>query len=155
MIGSTIRIRGIRRFIVFAVAGFLAGYFIASEWNPLPLGSRTRLIPAPYRLPKIPGGTALRLAMVHDVLHERYLRHGSAWYTQRNADARKIMAEQTPHSGSAPSLRYLDALDDLAVGLERTGQSAEAISVLQKNFFSFPRSARHSAGLRCRQHAQL
>ncbi len=90
------------------------------------------LIPAPYRLAKIPGGTALRLAMVHDVLHERYFRHGAAWYAQRNADARKIIADQKRPPAQAPSVHYLDAFDDLAVGLERTGNHAEAIAVLQE-----------------------
>ena len=114
--------------------GFIVGLIITSQWNPLPLGpcfagwSRHR----PIELPKIPGGTPLRLAMVHDVLHERYLLHGTAWYTQRNVDARKIIAANAPIPGSTASVEYLDALDDLAVGLQQTGQLTEAISILQK-----------------------
>jgi hypothetical protein len=132
MENSGIRIRGIYRVIVFGALGLFAGYFIALQWNPLPLRSRTQIVPAPYILPKIPGGTALRLAMVHDVLHERYLRHGSAWYTQRNTEARKIVAQEAPARDSAPSPQYLDALDDLAVGLEQTGQTNEAIRILKQ-----------------------
>jgi hypothetical protein len=118
--------------ILFAILGLFLGWVVASQWNPLPLGPRTYIVPLPYRLSKIPGGTSLRLAMVHDVLHERYLRHGTAWYAQRNAEARKIIAQESTTTGGAPALRYLDALDDLAVGLERTGDSAEALSVLRR-----------------------
>ena len=82
--------------IAFGAVGLFIGVLIAGRLNALPLGPRTQIIPAAYRLPKIPGGTPLRLAMVHDILHERYLRHGSAWYAQRNLDARKIIASEQP-----------------------------------------------------------
>jgi tetratricopeptide (TPR) repeat protein len=130
------QLAGIPRLIAFGILGLFAGGLVADEWNPLPIGSRTHVVPAPYRLAKIPGGTALRLAMVHDVLHERYLCHGWAWYTQRNLDSRKIIAEEKPNTGFALSPRYLDALDDLAVGLERTGELAEAIAVMQKKLLA-------------------
>jgi hypothetical protein len=131
--GRSIINRKVPRPVSFLLLGIVSCW-IAGEivGNPLPLSPRSQIIPAAYRLPKIPGGTSLRLAMVHDVLHERYLRHGSAWYAQRNSDALKIIAEQTPPAGGSPSIQYLDAMDDLAVGLERTGQSDKAIAVLQK-----------------------
>ena len=105
----------------------------ASLLNPLSLGPRSRLEPAAYCVSKIPGGTSLRLAMVHDVLNERYLRHGNAWYARRNADARQIMADEPPAPSTVPSEKYLSAMDDLAVGLEQIGQYDEAIALMQKN----------------------
>jgi len=92
------RITGIGRQIVWSAIGLLGGLTLAVGWNPLPLSPRTQMVTAPYRLSKIPCGTALRMAMVHDVLHERYLRHGTAWYTQRNIDARKIIADNAPQA---------------------------------------------------------
>jgi hypothetical protein len=122
----------ISRSLGYGILGTFAGLIVASHFNPLPLGRSGDVVPEPYRLPKIPGGTALRLAMVHDILHERYLRHGDAWYTQRNTDARKILAQDEPKPGAAPSIKCLDAMDDLAVGLDRTGHDDQAIEVLRK-----------------------
>jgi len=136
MTRSSTRITGFPR--LFTV-GFLGGFFglmVAGCWNPLPLGSRSRLVPAAYRVPKIPGGTPLRLAMVHDILHERYLRHGPAWYARRNLDARKIIAAEA--AASPPSPAYLDALDDLAIGLEGTGQYDDAIATMRKKLLLLP-----------------
>ncbi len=128
MSSQKLYIRGLPKMIILGIAFGLVGMMVASAVNVLPLLSPTYLVPAPYRIPKIPGGTALRMAMVHDVLHERYLRHGTAWYTQRVADARKILAAES----DPKSEKSLDAMDDLAVGLERIGQLDEAIAVMRK-----------------------
>ena len=69
----------IARVLLSGVAGGLIGWIAANLWDPVPPES-PQLVPAPYRISKYSGGTALRLAMVHDVLHERYLhmeRHGT------------------------------------------------------------------------------
>ena len=95
----------------------MVGLVITSRWNPLP-PENPQLVPAPYRVSKFPDGTALRLAMVHDVLHERYLRHGTAWYEAHNARAQAVIGEN-PQATEA----VFDAMDDLAVGLERTGHA--------------------------------
>ena len=59
-----IRFTGPARFIIMCLTGCLIGVMISGCYNPLPLRSRTEVVPAPYRVAKIPGGTALRLAMV-------------------------------------------------------------------------------------------
>src|SRR5262249_30044 len=48
---------------------------------PSRFGSR---LPYPHVVPKIEDGASLRFAMVHDVLHERFPRHGRAYYLERN-----------------------------------------------------------------------
>jgi tetratricopeptide (TPR) repeat protein len=122
----TTEIRGIPRIIAVGVIGAFIGLVVAAIANPVGL-HRTTLLPDAYRVPKIPGGTPLRMAMVHDVLHERYLRHGTTWYQQRNKDAQKIL-----DADPAGSEKYLNAMDDLAVGLERTEQLDQAINLLRK-----------------------
>src|SRR5439155_1306049 len=66
------------------------------------------------------GGTSLRFAMVHDVLHERYPRHGEAYYARRN---RRALAELRKRESRQPFGRrdagYFALLDDLGVGQER------------------------------------
>jgi hypothetical protein len=133
---KTGHILGIRRVIALPLIGCVIGWWVAWVWNPLPLEPRQQLVPAAYLVPKIPGGTALRMAMVHDVLHERYLRHGTAWYMERNAEARKIM--EIEGATTRPSERYLDAMDDLAVGLERVGQFDEGIAVMRNKLSLLP-----------------
>lgn len=138
MTKSATRIEGPPRLVIVGILGALLGAFIAGQWNPLPLGPRSRITPAPYRVAKVPGGTALRLAMVHDVLHERYYRHGPAWYAKRNDDARKVMAQESPSAAAPPSAEYLAAMDDLAVGLESLRQYTEGISVMRQKLALLP-----------------
>jgi hypothetical protein len=38
----------------------------------------------PHHVPEHKGGLSFRFAMVHDVLHERFPKHGPAWYEERN-----------------------------------------------------------------------
>ncbi|MCB9544829.1 MAG: hypothetical protein H6706_02930 [Myxococcales bacterium] len=86
--------------------------------------------PAPYRVPPTPGGTALRLAMVHDVLHQRYPQHGPAWQRATISRTRALISAA---GGRRPlDLATLDAFDDLAVALDRSGRPAEAIDVLRR-----------------------
>jgi hypothetical protein len=89
------------------------------------------LIPAPWLVPKQPGGTALRLAMVHDVLHERFLVHGEAWFRHRHAQVESELA--TYEDGSkAKDERYFALLDDQAVDCDRLGHPAEGIPILRR-----------------------
>jgi hypothetical protein len=118
--------------VITGVLGAALGLGVALFVNPLPLRPRTLVVPAAYIIPKIPRGTALRMAMVHDVLHERYLRHGRAWYLKRNEVAQKILDSETTRPSVLPSEKYLNAMDDLAIGLERTGRLDRAEAVLRQ-----------------------
>lgn len=124
---------GMRRLIIVGCMGGLLGLFVAASWNPLPLGSRTKIIPAAYRVPKIPGGTPLRMAMVHDILHERYLRHGTAWHVRRMEFSRTSIEQTTEEQPSTrPSPEWLGTLDDMGVDLESVGQYDQAIMILRE-----------------------
>jgi hypothetical protein len=117
-----------------AIAGLVAGY---AGVFPAPWAIRSGLspeeFPLPHQVPKYAGGTALRLAMVHDVLHERYPRHGPDYYRARNAAARKGWEEhQARHrQDELPDAHTLSLLDDLGVGLDQVGEHAEAVEVLR------------------------
>lgn len=115
--------------IVGAGIGLLVAHFTRLAHLP-PVGS-TRL-PYPYVVPRTEGDVALRLAMVHDVLHERFPRHGPAYYKERNRLCRQSLAAlKAPAETGRPPQKYFDLLDDLAVGLDQTGEYEEAIRVMR------------------------
>ena len=105
------------------------------------LPAQLKRYPAPWRLAKYPGGTALRLAMVEDVLHEHFPRHGEAWYEARNTEARNLIdaAAERLAAGEAPSDAWLDACDDLAVGLMHAGRDDDAVAVMRRKLELLPR----------------
>src|SRR5215213_10219485 len=115
--------------VLAAVAGGVLAYTLAQPFVPSP-AARVRVLPYPHHVPKTPGGVSLRFAMVQDVLHERFARHGPAYYAERNRLAR---AEMTP----LPPGDRRDALtDDLAAGLDRLGEHDEAVRVLREKLAS-------------------
>jgi hypothetical protein len=83
--------------------------------------------PLPHHISRYPGGVSLRYAMVHDVLHERFPRHGTAYYRERNRVVRRALEGKK----DLPRERYFALLDDLGVGLEFAGEHDEAIRVLR------------------------
>ncbi|MFO0808784.1 MAG: hypothetical protein U0746_09195 [Gemmataceae bacterium] len=85
----------------------------------------TVALPYPHHVPKTPGGVSLRFAMVQDVIHERFAKHGPAYYRERNRRARADLAANPPADRR-------DALaDDLGAGLDYTGDHDEAVRVLR------------------------
>lgn len=87
-------------------------------------------VPAPWSIPSAPGEAILRLAMVHDVLHERFNRHGPTWYAARQARTRAEL-DRLPADDPTVSGRRMALLDDLAVGCERLGRPAEGVPILR------------------------
>jgi len=89
--------------------------------------------PMPHHVARYPGGVSLRLAMVHDTIHERFPKHGRAHFEERNrvTEAALRREENDRAAGAAPSDRYFELLDDLAVGLERLGRHDEAIALMR------------------------
>jgi hypothetical protein len=104
--------------------GGLIGYLPVNQPARYPFLAETT--PLPHHVPKFPGGVALRFAMVHDVIHERFPRHGRAYYEERNRLTRQKL--QTL-SNDRPDRFPL--LDDLGAGLERLGKSDEAAAVIR------------------------
>lgn len=111
-------------FVAAAVGGILA-HTVARAFVPDP-GPAVRILPYPHHVPKVPDGVSLRFAMVQDVLHERFARHGPAYYAERNRLARAEMATLPPGDRR-------DALtDDLAAGLDKLGEHDEAVRLLRE-----------------------
>lgn len=79
--------------------------------------------PAAYRMPPAKGMADLRMAMVHDVLCERYRRHGPAWDRVARAEAEARIA-------AAPA--DLDAYDDAAMAAERLDDRVAAEALLRR-----------------------
>ncbi len=83
--------------------------------------------PLPHHVPKYQGALAFRFAMVQDVLHERYPKHGLAHYEERNRLRRDALAKLPAGDPSSFPLA-----DDLAVGLERLGHPDQAVVVMRE-----------------------
>jgi hypothetical protein len=89
--------------------------------------------PLPYHVPKYRHGVSLRLAMVHDVLHERFPRHGRTYYEYRNRKVREEITglkDAVRDDGVARAKRFR-LLDDLGAGLDFVGEHDEAVRVLR------------------------
>jgi hypothetical protein len=115
--------------LVGAVGGLFAGLAAPAV---VPVQSPGEAFPLPHQIPKYRGGTSLRLAMVHDVLHERFARHGRAYYEARNAQARKELADLAARSsGGKPAEASFGPRDDLGAGLDYLGDDDEAVRVLR------------------------
>jgi hypothetical protein len=91
------------------------------------VGARIYTVPMPYHVPQYSGGLSLRLAMVHDVIHERFPRHGQNYYRERERLAREKLKTLAPDSDDALALA-----DDIGAGLERLGESEAAVKVLRE-----------------------
>ncbi len=83
-------------------------------------------VPLPHGVPEYRGGVSLRFAMVHDVIHERFAKHGPAYYRERDRLARDKLAALT-----AGDPARFPLLDDLATDLERLGKSDEAAAAMR------------------------
>jgi hypothetical protein len=119
---------------LFVVALGLCGALVGQCVLLFPLAVHTTdSYPPPYHVAKQPGGLSLRLAMAHDTIHERYPRHGPAYFEARNRlaapDIRQEEAEQ--EQGAPPTERYCALVDDLAVGQARLGRLDEAVALMR------------------------
>jgi len=94
------------------------------------LTSGTEMIPAPWLIPVKPGEAVLHLTMVHDVIHERFPRHGPAWFTARQVQTQAELDRLSDQP--TDDERRFALLDDLAVGYERLGQPGLGILILRR-----------------------
>lgn len=107
------------------------GTMLGVAIDDLLLSRSYSLVPAPWQMPKKEGEAVLRLAMVHDVLHERYVRHGPAWHQARLTRAERELGT-LPDDPAAVSERQFAALDDIAVAHERLGHPELGIPLLRR-----------------------
>jgi hypothetical protein len=105
--------------------GLIVGYFYRLPGQPS--YPEVRAFPLPHHVPRYEGGVSLRFAMAHDVIHERFPRHGEPYYRERNRLARQALAEKRRQ----PDEAYFGLCDDLGAGLDYLRQDDEAVRVLR------------------------
>ena len=115
--------------ILAGLGGMFAG--VAFPQADVPDLAHPSTCPLPYHIPKYPGVASLRFAMVHDVVTERYARHGPAYYEERNRLTRRALAEEQERMGNVPSPKFFELTDDLAAGLDYLGRHAESIPLMR------------------------
>ncbi|HEY1376350.1 MAG TPA: hypothetical protein VGF55_06125, partial [Gemmataceae bacterium] len=119
------------RLLAVAIAAAAGGVLAHTLSRPfVPDRPAALVLPYPHHIPKTPGGVSLRFAMVQDVLHERFDRHGPAYYAERNRRARAELASLQPGD------RWDSLSDDLGAGLDRLGDDDEAVRVLRAKLAS-------------------
>lgn len=129
MSAAVSRVAGLAVVAVLAVvggcAGLITGHFYRLPGQPP--HPEVREFPLPHHIPKYEGGVSPRFAMVHDVIHERFPRHGEAYYQERNRRVRQALEENKgPHDEA-----YFALFDDLGAGLDYLKQHDEAVRVLR------------------------
>ncbi len=123
--------RVVRVGVVAALFGVL-GFLFAALYGFVQKGP-IEAYPAPWRIALTPDGTALRMAMVYDVVHQRFPKHGPAWHEAvvERSKARIAQVEATDPAGLfEPDV--LDLFDDQAVALDRLGRPTEAVEVMRR-----------------------
>src|SRR5580704_3227735 len=93
--------------LLAAGVAFFPGCFvglIAVESYSRSLPHRQCYVPLPHHVPSSPNGLSFRFAMAHDVIHERYPKHGPVFYRERERLARE-------------KLKHISADSDEALGL--------------------------------------
>lgn len=125
--------RPIRRVVVMSVValvgwavGWLAGSIRHVLPHPVDYPFLAEYVPLPHHVPKDLGGLSFRFAMAHDVVHERFPRHGPAHYKERERLTRERLSSLPPDDPARFPLA-----DDLAAGMERLGRSDEAVAVMR------------------------
>jgi hypothetical protein len=124
----------IRRLALTAIAaglGYGVGWVVGSIGHVMPQQARyaflAERIPLPHHVPEYAGGLLFRFAMAQDVIHERFSKHGPAYYRERDRLTREELAKLAPDDPARFPL-----CDDLAAGLERLGRSDEAVVVMRE-----------------------
>ena len=116
---------------VTATVGLFAGGLVSSVVYALPQPAKypflAERVPLPHHVPKYAGGVAFRFAMVQDVIHERFAKHGAAHYRERDRLTReKLQALPIDDPKRFPFY------DDLGAGLDRLGRSDEAVAAIRE-----------------------
>ena len=106
---------------LFAVGSFVAFLPYGKKFENLAISS-----PHPHHVPTRPGGISFRFVMAHDVIHERFPKHGVAYYEARNQQTRSQLDELEDDDRERWPL-----IDDLCVGLEKLGRTEEAIPLMR------------------------
>lgn len=106
-----------------AACGGGIGFLSAS----LPRNGEVVDAPRPYHVPQYRDGLSFRFVMVHDVIHERFARHGREHYLERNRVTREAI-DALP----ADDPQRWPLYDNMGAGFDRVGRSAEAVEILRE-----------------------
>lgn len=117
--------------VVMAAIGFGVGWVGSSARAILPFPGKFPFLveyaPLPHHVPEHEGGLSFRFAMAHDVLLQRFPKHGPAHYEERNRITREALDALGPDDPDRFPL-----MDDLAAGLDRLGRPGEAVLVMRE-----------------------
>jgi hypothetical protein len=125
--------------LAFALGGAWLGFVVGElpvfqSWTSQPTQQE---YPLPHHIPKYPGGVSLRFAIVHDVIHERFPRHGEAYYQERNRACREeVKKRRSNGAGNDKDEAYFALFDDLGAGLDYLKQHDEAVRACETSFSS-------------------
>lgn len=123
-----LRVLGCSVVLTLIVAGAVAGGYAAyALYGGDYATTQPVSAPLPHHIPPRPGAASFRFAMAHDVVHERYPKHGPAFYVERERLARERMKAIPPDSDEA-----FDLTDDICAGLDRQGKPADAVPLLRE-----------------------
>ena len=113
-----LRHRLLRLLLVATMALFGAAIGLLMGLDPFWHGRGGAVLahPLPHHFSKYPDGLSLRFAMVHDMIHERFPKHGPAYYQERNRQVRRQLDVKFVPIGDGPSDPRDDLLDDLVAG---------------------------------------
>lgn len=124
-------IRRFRSTLIAAAAGWCFGWLAGTIPMTYPRPSNypflSERVPLPHHVPEHPGGVSFRFAMAQDVIHERFTKHGPAYYRERDRLARERLRGLAADDPEAFALA-----DDVAVGLERLGRTDEAVATMRE-----------------------
>ena len=74
--------------------------------------------------------TPLHFAMVHDVIHQRFKKHGPAWHQARIKEGMYIVQMYRDEPEMNVALQHLLIFDDVAVAHERLGNPDAGLAIL-------------------------
>jgi hypothetical protein len=115
---------------VTAVVGLAVGCVAGSVGHLIPIPADyphlVEFVPLPHHVPSHQGGASFRFAMAHDVLHERFPKHGPAYHRERERLTRAKLAKL-----AADDPQSFPLADDLAAALDALGKPEEAVAVIR------------------------
>jgi hypothetical protein len=149
---SIFRSRPFQFLIVFglAIVGAIAGGVFGARLEP---PESTASYPLPHHISKYPGVASLRFAMVHDVVTERFPKHGPAYYEERNRltrEALELEEARIKQADGKPTRKYFELQDDLGAGLDLLRKHEESVALMRKKLkqqqdLSLPREELYSS----------
>src|SRR6267154_1951711 len=99
--------RGRRLFwtLLAAALAFVPGCIgSAVVFSVVKFPAKVEYVPLPHHVPKSANAASFRFAMAHDVIHERFPKHGPAFYRERERLARDKLTRIAADSDEALGL---------------------------------------------------